>query len=82
MIKLEKLNECFCEALHEFLGIKLESLSISNASSNKTIFRIYRTMKDNIKFERDKLCEIYGHNYVKDFYSSKEILGFIDRHSS
>ncbi|XOV91163.1 MAG: putative capsular polysaccharide synthesis family protein [Bacteroidota bacterium] len=76
VIKLEKLNDCYQEAIQKFLGIKLKFLVNANEANQKDISSLYKEVKHKIRFTGTRLDEIYSHRFVTHFYSPAEIEKF------
>lgn len=82
VVKLEKLNDCYTEALREFLGVDLALLGNTNEGETKDISEIYKDLKRMIKFSEEELNEVYAKKYVQHFYTQEEIKTFTRKHSS
>jgi len=76
IIKLEKLNECYSDAMKDFFDLDLKLEVNSNQSSQKNISGIYSELKKSIKFTEDELNKVYEHKYLRHFYSLDEINSF------
>lgn len=81
IIKLEKLNDCYSNAMKTFLGLNLKLQDNANQSSQKKISRIYLELKKSIKFTEDQLNKVYTHKYLRHFYTLDEINSFKEKWS-
>lgn len=77
-IKLEKLNSISKKAFMDFLGDDIP-LVLSNTSENKIGKEAHKFLKMNVCLEVNRLIEIYNSKYVRHFYSTEEIDGFIKK---
>jgi hypothetical protein len=76
-LKLEMLGKISSKAFKEFLGIELTMIN-QNISSEKKGKELYLQLKNNYKANNAKLAYLYNSQYVKHFYTSKEIESFIN----
>lgn len=81
IIKLEQLNNCYKEAMADFLGVNLELKANANQTANKPISKVYNELKQYLKFEKNELEHLYKHKYVTHFYTNKEIQEFVKKYS-
>jgi hypothetical protein len=77
LLAMEHLSQCFQQALHEFLGIRVGCLITANESKNKKYSALSAAFKDRIRFPEEELRNIYNSKYVSAFYSAKEVQEFI-----
>lgn len=75
VIRLEDLNDCYPQAIKEFLGYDLQLIN-DNISSNKEYYELYKAFKKAFVPEQSYLDRMYEHPYVKLFYSEEEISRF------
>ena len=81
IVKLEKLNECYSDAMKAFFDLNLKLGVNSNLSSQKKISTVYSELKKSIKFTEDQLNTVYSHKYVTHFYTLEEIKTFKEKWS-
>lgn len=80
LIKLERLSDCFQQALSPFLGHPITQLNNNNFTSNKPRAQMYDRVKKTLKLSPQNLEYIYSSSrYLWHFYSSDQIAGFIRR---
>jgi hypothetical protein len=77
VIKLEKLNVCYATAMKAFLGLKVKLEVNVNQSNQKPIYKVYKELRQVVKFSQTELDEVYSHKYVTHFYSDEEKRKFI-----
>lgn len=76
IIRLEDCNRSFTKAIHKLLGIKnVEMIHINKLETKKYIGDKYAQLKLR-KFSNSFLDKIYNLNYVKHFYTKREINNF------
>jgi len=75
-IRLEDLNQCFQNSIHDFIGIPNVELIHSNLSSEKWYSDLYKTFLAQVSFSDEYLTKIYDSKFTRHFYSSKEIKKF------
>ncbi|WP_034057531.1 putative capsular polysaccharide synthesis family protein [Lacinutrix jangbogonensis] len=80
ILKLERLNECYTEAMKIFLGLNLSLEGNANQSSQKPIAHVYSELRKTIKFSEAALNKVYSHKYVTHFYTEGEIQGFTSKY--
>jgi len=75
LLKYEKVNDIFSDAMEEFIGIPDLKLPRTNITSEKKdrASSIYNTFKRKISFNKEFVDEVYSHPFVEHFYSSDEI---------
>lgn len=76
LIRLENLNDCFVEAIKEFLGKEISVVKAHNASKNKEYAAVYTQFKETIQIPNWYLDKMYSSKYARHFYSDQEILNF------
>jgi len=79
IMRLENLNECFSEAIEDFLGIKSADLMISNVASDKWYSKAYSEFLSNAILPTEYLADMYNSKLATHFYTEKEINRFIAR---
>lgn len=79
VIRCEDLNKILNRSLKIFLGVK-NSIGINtiNTAKDKSYAGIYKSIKTRIKIRKEILEKIYSTRYVKNFYTEKEIMKFIN----
>lgn len=82
LIKLEKLNECVAEAVHDFLGIADFQLQESNVAEDKEYAAIYQAFRKQIALPDSYLDRMYNSRLAQRFYSPDEIAAFRSKWSS
>jgi len=77
ILKLEKLTDCFKEALKDFLDTNLYiGLVRANISDRKKYSSDVKIIRDNLKLSPEAIDRIYSKKFVNHFYSRQEINGF------
>jgi hypothetical protein len=71
-LKLERLNDAGEKAIGRFIGLPI-SLKTENRTSEKSQSQLYDALKRNFKANAKTIELVYNSNYVKHFYSPKEI---------
>ena len=79
VIQSEKLSGCFQAAFHEFLGVELDKLSVTNESDKKVGGEKIQELRKQLKYTRKELDRIYKLKYMTHFYSKAEIAGFYEK---
>lgn len=74
VLKLEKLNYCYKDALKKFTNIEFNKLIKVNEAGNKKIAKLYSETKKNIRISSKKLALNYESKYMNNFYTKDEIL--------
>ncbi len=76
LIRLENLDSCAEQALHEFLGLAGLKLKRSNEAAEKWYKEIYRHFMSNVDLPNEYLDEMYNSQFSQHFYSPEEIESF------
>jgi len=76
LIRLENLDSCAEQALHEFLGLPNLKLKKSNLGVEKWYKELYRQFTSQIQLPNEYLDEMYNSKYSQHFYSPEEIKSF------
>ena len=76
LIKLEKLNECAADAIHDFLGIENFRLEESNVAEDKEYASIYQAFRKQVALPESYLDRMYTSRVARRFYSPNEIAAF------
>jgi hypothetical protein len=76
LLKLEKLNECAAQAMHEFLGIEDFTLIKTNVAREKEYADAYRRLRNQLQLPDYYIRTIYASQYMRHFYSRAEIAEF------
>jgi hypothetical protein len=77
ILKLEKLNECFTDALKDFLDTNLYiGLIKANISDRKKYSSDVKFIRKNLKLSPEAFDKIYSKKFVNHFYSKQEINAF------
>ncbi|HRN67051.1 MAG TPA: putative capsular polysaccharide synthesis family protein [Promineifilum sp.] len=76
LIKLEQLNQCAADAIHEFLGIENFQLEESNTAEDKEYAAIYQAFRKQVTLPESYLDRMYTSRMAGRFYSPEEIAGF------
>ncbi len=76
LIKLEHLNQCAAEAIHEFLGIEDFQLEESNVADDKEYAAIYQAFRKQVALPESYLDRMYISRMASRFYSPEEIADF------
>ncbi len=87
--RMDKLNDIFSEAMYELIGFKDIKMIKANISADKTFEHngiscadAYAQTKANFKLDRDKLVEMYNHEFMTHYFTDDEISGFIEKYSN
>lgn len=72
VLKLERLSECFSEAMERFLKIRDLGLINQNTARQKHYYETYRHVLDSISLDADLCRSIYQSKYCRHFYSEEE----------
>jgi hypothetical protein len=73
LIKLESLNDCFSNAVHDFFGLENVPLVHENVGDNKEYSHIYKAFKEQIVFSDEYLDKMYASPVTTYFYKEAEI---------
>ena len=77
ILKLEKLTDCYTDALREFLDTNLNTRLVkANISDKKKYSSEVKFIKKNLKISPEAFDKIYSNKFVSHFYSRQEIKGF------
>jgi hypothetical protein len=76
LIKMERLSDCFSEAIARFLGVSDVRLISKNIGDEKAYSEIYDQTKRKIHFPAAYLDEAYGSRMARQFYSDAEVEAF------
>jgi len=76
LIRLEDLDDCFTEAIKEFLDIEDIPLVNKNVSQQKDYADIYQMFKDAICLPESYLDQMYSSKFARHFYSETELVRF------
>lgn len=76
LIKLEMLNDCAADAIHEFLGIEEFSLKETNVAEDKEYAAIYQAFRKQVALPDSYLDRMYSSRIARQFYSADEIASF------
>jgi hypothetical protein len=76
LIKLEKLNECACDAFRDFLGVDHFELVRTNVADDKEYAGAYRQLKEHLILPDSYVQEMYSSPTMQHFYSQAEIAAF------
>ena len=77
VLKLEKLNQTFENAIEKFLGIKVRLVKANSHKGREGAnFEFYSFFKNRFKLPENAVNEIYGQPFVKKFYTTGEIEQF------
>lgn len=82
VIKLDKLDNCYKSAFHEFFGKEPERLVNTHVTSASNLAPIYKEFITNAHFPDSYLDRMYDCRYARHFYSEKEIESFREKWSS
>ena len=63
LIRLENLNDCFTEAIKEFLSVDNLTLVLRHVGSEKEYADIYQMFKDTICFPESYIDKIYSSKF-------------------
>lgn len=77
IIKLEKLNQCFPEAIYKFINKNDLQLIKRNIAEKKFYYNAYKYVVNNIAFGYKFCKRVYSSKFIKHFYSKDEIENFI-----
>jgi hypothetical protein len=81
VIKLDKLNDCYKSALHEFFGKKPKELVNTHVTNTSSLATIYKEFIANAHFPESYLDRMYDCKYARHFYSETEINNFREKWS-
>ena len=81
LIRLENLNNCFTEAIKEFLNIDDVLLISRNIGSQKDYANLYQMFRNSIALPESYTDKLYSSRFAKYFYSDAEIEQFRTRWS-
>lgn len=82
LIRLENLNDCFTEAIKEFLSVDNLTMVLRHVGSEKEYADIYQMFKDTICLPESYIDKIYSSKFARHFYSKAEIEQFRAKWSS
>jgi hypothetical protein len=77
----ESLDTNFTKALKDFLGIDIKKQRKMNSARDKEGYEKYLEIKQNMRFDKEMLNEIYDRRNIHHFYTEKQIYSIIDRWS-
>jgi hypothetical protein len=81
VIRLENLDACFEEAVHQFLGIPKTKLRTLNRAEDKWYGQIYREFISQVTLPADYVGKVYSSNFAQHFYTCEELNRCRDRWS-
>ena len=76
-MKLERLDQCFQEAISLFLDMKDLKLLKQNMTEQKFYYDTYKYIQSNITFDEEFCEKVYSSKFARHFYSPAEIESFI-----
>lgn len=76
VLKLERLSDCYREAISDLLGTKNNVLGSYNLTSNKTGAPVHKKVKDSFALPGNRLDEIYSSDFLRHFYTDQELEHF------
>jgi hypothetical protein len=76
LLKLEKLNECACDAFRDFLGIEHFDLVRTNIGEEKEYAGAYQQLKEHLILPERYVQEMYSSPTMQHFYDQREIAAF------
>jgi Putative capsular polysaccharide synthesis protein len=79
VFRLDKLDDCYAEAIGVFLDLHDFVLERHNSADDKDYGDIYRAFFQQIRLPALYLDKIYGSKLVRHFYSDSEIVRFRNR---
>ena len=77
LIKLEKINQCFHEAIYKFINKRDLHLIKRNIAEKKFYYDVYKSVVNNVTFGYKFCKKVYSSKCIKHFYSKDEIENFI-----
>lgn len=80
VVKLERLSELLSTVVSDFLGSPLQNVR-ANIGRQKDTGNIYAEVKRTLQLPQSVCEEIYGHDWVRHFYTEEEIETFERRWS-
>jgi hypothetical protein len=81
VVKLEKLKECYTDALGKIFDEVDIPLGHARTAGQKANYRYYQHIKNSVKLPEKLLDEIYGSKYTRHFYTDEEIRGYRRKYS-
>lgn len=81
VIKLERLNEVYRQALKAFLDLDFTNISLvkTNVSDSKSYHQLYRKFINWLRLPEKYLDQMYSSRYARHFYTREEISRFRKR---
>jgi len=76
LIKLEQLDQCYTQAIGDFLAVPDFRLSKANRADDKWYSTLYREFRDYIRFPKTYLDQMYESKMAQHFYTEQEITRF------
>ncbi len=76
VMKLERMNECVADAMHDFLGLKNFQLMESNTADDKGYADVYVAFRKRVALPESYLDRMYTSRIARQFYSPEEIAAF------
>jgi len=81
MMKLENIDDIFIEAIQDFLNIEMKRMRVVNTAHDKKGYAKYKQIKKELRIDREILKRNYSKDYIRHFYTDKQISTFVERWS-
>lgn len=72
IIKMEEMDNCFVDAVSDFLGFQNIKMVRKNIAAKKSYADVYREARKNIRIKRTVCEKIYTTKFARHFYSEEE----------